>query len=56
MLNNFLKAEQYFQDELDDEGIEGGLNFKYANDKVNPLRWDSNTVVLDVFRVIQDLT
>ncbi len=27
-------------------------DLKYANDLVSPMKWDSNTVVLDVFRVL----
>lgn len=56
VLNNYLREELYFKDEADEDGREGGLDYKHANDKVSPNNWDSNTVVLECFRVLQDLT
>ena len=54
---DYLKAIKFFQDEMDEEGEQHYFaELKYANDLVSPLRWDSNTVVVDVFRVLQDLT
>lgn len=41
---------------MDEEGDEYFADLKMANELVSPLRWDSNTVVQDVFRVLQDLT
>ena len=54
---DYLKAIKFFQDEMDEEAEQHYFaELKYANDLVSPLRWDSNTVVVDVFRVLQDLT
>jgi hypothetical protein len=46
----------FFKDEMEEEGDEYFGELISANDLVSPLRWNSNTVVLDVFRVLQDLT
>jgi hypothetical protein len=49
----------FFKDEMDEENDDNAAYFgelKYANDLVSPLRWDSSTVVNDIFRVLQDLT
>jgi hypothetical protein len=57
ILVDYLKAKKFFQDEMDEESEQHYFGeLKYANDLVSPLRWDSNTVVVDVFRVLQDLT
>ena len=50
---DYLKAMKFFTDEMDEEGEQQYFEeLKYANDLVSPLRWDSNTVVVDVFRVL----
>ena len=57
LLVDYVKALQFFKDEMDEEAEEHyHADLKYANELVSPLRWDSNTVVVDVFRVLQDLT
>ena len=50
LLKDYLKAKQFFRDEMDLEEYMGEL--KMANDLVSPLKWDSFTVVQDVFRVL----
>ncbi|CDW78805.1 wd40 repeat-containing protein [Stylonychia lemnae] len=54
IMDDYLRVERFFQDEVDEEDQK--LEYKYANEKVNPLRWDSQTVVHEIFRVIQDIT
>ena len=49
----FLRAIGFYNDEADDEDP---VSFKFANEKVSPKRWDSSTVVHDIFRVVQDVT
>lgn len=58
LLTDYLKAQQFFKDEMDEDPAadEYTRELKTANEQVSPLAWDSNTVVLDVFRVLQDLT
>ena len=57
LIVDYMKALRFFKDELDEEAEEQyHADLKYANELVSPLRWDSNTVVVDVFRVLQDLT
>ena len=53
LLVDYIKALRFFKDEMDEEGEEHyHAELNYANELVNPLRWDSNTVVVDVFRVL----
>ena len=57
LLVDYMKALRFFKDDMDEEAEEHyHAELKYANELVSPLRWDSNTIVVDVFRVLQDLT
>ena len=60
VLEEYLKTLKFFRDEADQDEEEEGeatkVQFKYANEKVNPIRWDKQTVVHEIFRVLQDLT
>lgn len=56
LLKDYLKAQQYFKDEMDLEGDDYIADLKHASELANPLQWDSNTIVQNVFRVLQDLT
>ena len=41
---------------MEEDGDEYMGDLKYVNDLHSPLQWDSDTIVFDVFRVLQDLT
>ena len=54
LISDYLKAMHLFKDEMDEEpnaeDYQGDL--KQVSADVSPLSWDSNTVVLEVFRVL----
>eukprot|EP00347_Sterkiella_histriomuscorum_P023951 403332820 len=53
-LDEYLRTLQFFKDEADEEDKK--IVYKYANEQVNPIRWDNQTIVHEIFRVVQDLT
>ena len=56
ILIDYLKSQHFFKDEMEEDGDEYMGDLKYVNDLHSPLQWDSDTIVFDVFRVLQDLT
>jgi hypothetical protein len=53
LIVDYVKALRFFKDEMDEEAEDHyHAELKYANEVISPLRWDSNTVVVDVFRVM----
>lgn len=53
LIVDYLKALHFFKDEMDEESEDAySQEVKFVDDLVSPLKWDSNTVVQDVFRVL----
>ena len=56
-MEDFLRAMKMFKDEVDQEyDDQHKTKFKYANEQISPSRWDSLTIVHEIFRIVQDLT
>lgn len=57
VLLKYLRVNQFFKDEADEDDEQDDPKlFQYANEKVNPKRWDSHTIVHEIFRVVKDIT
>ena len=55
LLVDYLKGQHFFKDEMYEEPEDQNQYFaqlKFADEQLSPLKWDSNTVVVDVFRVL----